>query len=459
MNKIPIHMKTLIKQLLTYPKYILTSYILTISNLSAISQTNYPALPELSFAGVVAKEKFTGDRWSYMESGSLNSPVIIAMHGLGGSSVDWRYQLHDLSDTYRVIAWNAPGYMLSSELKTNYPVAKDYADALLDFITALKLEKVDLVGNSFGSRVAQSFAFYYPEKVVKMALVGPSAGKRNVSYEERIKTINFRYDQIKDGEYAFANKRVEALLAPNPSPELVELARSGMRGVNPIMFMKSVNFLLSEDHYPELIAKKATMPTLLIAGAEDKVSPINLNAELIAKNLKNVKLEILNNIGHLPHIEAPQKVNKLIRDFFGVPKPIYANKFNLNDNQLTVYKTIDSLYNYHEKLILTQDTVAMRKFNPDDLVITNPFGQMIGKEKMIERVKAGIIKYSKFEKTIEHFAMEGDNVAIVAGKENVTPTTDANRADAGKPHERRFTEVWVLREGNWQRIIRHASTF
>ena len=55
--------------------------------------------------------------------------------------------------------------------------------------------------------------------------------------------------------------------------------------------------------------------------------------------------------------------------------------------------------------------------------------------------------------------MEGDNVAIVAGKENVTPTTDANRADAGKAHERRFTEVWVRREGSWQRTVRHASTF
>lgn len=123
-----------------------------------------------------------------------------------------------------------------------------------------------------------------------------------------------------------------------------------------------------------------------------------------------------------------------------------------------ILRQIDSLINYQEGLILTQDTVAMRKFYPNDMVITNPFGQMIGKEKMLERVKAGIIKYSQYEKTIEHFAMEGDNVAIVAGKETITPTTDANRADAGKAHERRFTEVWVLREGRWQRLIRHAST-
>ncbi|MFN8306166.1 MAG: alpha/beta fold hydrolase [Ferruginibacter sp.] len=418
-----------------------------------------PPLPEMSYVSVVDKSKFLGDRWSYMESGKTTSPVIICMHGYGGSSADWRYQLFDLSDTYRVIAWNAPGYMLSDELKTNYPNAKDYADALNDFILALKLDKVYLVGNSFGTRVAQCFAYYYPEKVIKIALVGPSAGKRNISFEDRTKMINMRYDQIKDGAYAFTNKRVENLLAPNSSPELIELARKGMRGVNPSMFMKGVNFLLSEDHYPELISKKVTMPILLIAGTEDKISPIAINADSIHFYLKNSKLEILKNIGHLPHLEAPQKVNNLVRDFFGVTQPNNANKFNLNDYQQSVYKTIDSLTKQIELMVLKQDTIAMQKFYPDDMIITNPFGQMIDKKTMIKRVKDGIIKYSEFEKVIEHFTMPDDKTAIVVGKENVTPTKDANRTDAGKHHERRFTEVWVYRQSNWLRIIRHASTF
>lgn len=418
-----------------------------------------PPLPEMSYAPVVDKSKFLGDRWSYMESGKSDLPTIIALHGYGGSSADWRYQLFDLSDTYRFIAWNAPGYMLSDELKTNYPSAKDYADALNDFITTLKLEKVYLIGNSFGSRIAQCFAYYYPEKVIKIALIGPSAGKRSISFEDRTKTINMRYDQIKDGAFAFTNKRVENLLAPNSSPELIELARKGMRGVNPSMFMKGVNFLLSEDHYPELISKKVTMPTLLIAGTEDKISPIAINADSIHFYLKNSKLEILKNIGHLPHLEAPQKVNNLVRDFFGVPKPNYSNKFNLNVYQQSVYKTIDSLNQYLELLLLHQDTTAMKSFYPEDMIITNPFGQMIDKKTMIKRVKDGIIKYSEFEKIIEHFTMPDDKTAIIVGKEIVTPTKDANRTDAGKQHERRITEIWVYREGKWQKLIRHASVF
>lgn len=442
-------------------KKVIFSAVFVAFNVALFAQTPLfiPPLPEMNYVQVVDKSKFMGDRWSFMEAGDPSKPAIISLHGYGGSSADWRYQLHGLSDTYRVIAWNAPGYMLSDELKTDYPTCKDYADALADFLNALKLDKVYLLGNSFGSRVSQCFAYHYPERVIKMAFVGPSAGKKNIPYEERERYVNMRYDQIKDGPFAFTNKRVEALLAPNSSPELIELARKGMRGVSPRMFMRGTNFMMAEDHYPEKIAIKATMPVLVMAGTEDKVSPINLNAEPIAKTFRNVKLEILNGIGHLPHLEAYEQVNNSVRAFFGgniLPK---TKQQRLTDYEKSVLHQIDSLIQYQELLVLRQDTVAMRAFYPDDMVITNPFGQMINKETTIQRVRAGIIKYSKFEKIIEHFAMEGAKTAIVAGKEKVTPTTDANRSDAGKPHERRFTEVWVLREGRWQRLIRHASTF
>jgi pimeloyl-ACP methyl ester carboxylesterase len=126
----------------------------------------------------------------------------------------------------------------------------------------------------------------------------------------------FRKGQVADGGYAFANKRVEALLAPNTSKELVELARKGMRGVHPKEFLRGVHFIASNSHTPDKIGSKITMPVLQIAGTEDKVSPIALNAEPIKKALPNSKLEILQGIGHLPHLEAYKIVNQMIRDFF-----------------------------------------------------------------------------------------------------------------------------------------------
>lgn len=293
---------------------ILAIVLSTFNTLKAQTKLFVPPLPEMNYAQMVDKSKFNGDRWSFMEAGDPAKPTIVCLHGLGGSSADWRYQLNELSKNYHVVAWNAPGYMLSDEFKTDYPVCVDFADAFADFLNALKLDKVHLLGNSFGSLVAQCFAMNYPERVLKMVLVGPLV-EYKVSQEVKAKMTAMRQDQIKDGGYAFTNKRVEALLAPNPSPELVAVVRKGMMGTHPRAFMSSFNFVLSEDHTLDLVAAKVKSPVLLIAGTEDKVLPIALHAALLQKSLPNARLEILKGVGHLPHIEAYVEVNKLVKEF------------------------------------------------------------------------------------------------------------------------------------------------
>jgi pimeloyl-ACP methyl ester carboxylesterase len=52
-------------------------------------------------------------------------------------------------------------------------------------------------------------------------------------------------------------------------------------------------------------------------GRHDRVNPGDRNAAVLIKHLKNGKLEWLENCGHLPEVEAPDLVNKMLRDFFG----------------------------------------------------------------------------------------------------------------------------------------------
>ena len=274
-----------------------------------------PPLPAMRFAPVPvgSRHRYTGDRFSYMEAGPARAEPLVLLHGVGANSMHWRFQLAGLSDRYRVIAWNAPGYLLSDNLVAETPTGRDYAEALADFLQAVGVRQAYLLGNSFGSRVAQCFAWFYPERVRRMVLTGTAIGQPGLPVEDRAAALVARQAQVAAGGYGFG-ERVAALLGTQASPETAALVQSVLRATNPAGFLQAVRFGLGHTYTPAF-ASRLSMPVLLIQGDEDRITPLARNAAVLREALADVRMVVLEGVGHLPEVEAPETVNRLVGRF------------------------------------------------------------------------------------------------------------------------------------------------
>ena len=123
-------------------------------------------------SGLKRRTVQVGDHRIVYSEGGRGEPVVL-LHGFGASSDSWNRFAKPLIKRYRVIAPDQPGWGASTRLETasyGYPAQ---VKRLHQFLSALGLKRVHLVGHSMGGFIASAYAARYPDEVITLGLIAP----------------------------------------------------------------------------------------------------------------------------------------------------------------------------------------------------------------------------------------------------------------------------------------------
>jgi pimeloyl-ACP methyl ester carboxylesterase len=278
--------------------------------------TPIPPLPDLRFVELdAAALGLEGPRMSYMEAGDSTARAVLCLHGIGSNSMGWRFSLAGLSRSARVIAWNAPGYMLSDNFKAAAPTPGQYVEVAVALLDALGLRgPVCVAGSSFGSMLAACLAARHPQRVAKLALLGTSRGQRWKGKEGRAQMIAMREASIAEGAMALARTRSDNLVAAGTPEEVRALVRGVVAATNPRGYLQAARCTDAVD-VVEDFAPRIACPTLCLTGDADTVNPMAVG-RAVAAAIPKARFVSPEKIGHAAELEAPARTLQLLREHF-----------------------------------------------------------------------------------------------------------------------------------------------
>lgn len=236
------------------------------------------------------------------------SRTVVCLPGLGASGRSFA-PLRALSDKYRFLFWTPPLKTPEGKipLEFNLCALRD-AKALPDTFA--------LVGSSYGSLVALSFALWHPDRVKALVLISPVASTNKIRNGALLAQQAMRVPL--PFAYVFAPAVARVLGGRElPKDAAAELIREARR-IAPHEMSRRLKDILSAELMPRL--HELQMPVLVIHGTRDRVVPTE-SAKDVAQAIAHAELQLIEGAGHLPYMSHPEEFNAALDRFLNGVRP------------------------------------------------------------------------------------------------------------------------------------------
>lgn len=254
-----------------------------------------------------------GLRIAYSDVGA--GPPLVLLHGGMDDSRSWRWQVDDLSDEFRVLAWDAPGCGHSSEPPESWRMP-EYADCLKAWLDAVGIQRPNLLGLSWGSTIALELYRRHPRVPRSLVLASAYAGWAGSLPAEEVAA---RLESVLAGADLPREDLLEGwpgLLSTATSPELVKelvsIWADNAGSIHPAGYRAMAHSMAEADLRDVL--PRIDIPTLLLYGELDQRSPLPIAGEL-RDHIPSARLAVIPGTGHVSNAEAPSEFNAHVREF------------------------------------------------------------------------------------------------------------------------------------------------
>ncbi|MBZ5535096.1 MAG: alpha/beta hydrolase [Acidobacteriia bacterium] len=250
----------------------------------------------------------------YYEEHGEGQPLLL-IQGLSYATPMWYWQVAGLMDSFRVITFDNRGSGQSAKPDIPYSM-KMFADDAVSLLDALKISQVSVLGISMGGIIAQEVALSYPGRVTHLILCSTLFGGSTASqpdtetlaylaeYQESVS------DELSRLEIAYGTAPGFGERHPDRVAALVEFKRQS----RPPRFAYFRQLMSAMGYVSETRLPSLSIPTLIIAGSEDRIIPPD-NSRRLHQIIPNSKIKVFDNAGHHVHIEYPEEFNQAVIEF------------------------------------------------------------------------------------------------------------------------------------------------
>lgn len=241
-----------------------------------------------------------------IEAGGGSAVPVVFLHGVGSDKSVWRPQIEHFGQARRALAFDYPGYG-ESEFVADAG-RDDFAAAMLAAMDALGVGRAHLCGLSLGGVIAIAMHAAVPDRCASLILAdsfavhpdGPGIFQRST---DASRSMTMR---------ALAEARVDMLLGSEAGAELRADVVETMAAIDPEAYRVGAQAVWLADQRDRAAA--IAVPTLVLCGSEDRITPPALSEEL-AKAIPGARMELIGASGHLANAEQPAAFNSAIDRF------------------------------------------------------------------------------------------------------------------------------------------------